>query len=112
MLVHRGSRGHSFVYELLWQGEGATGDPFLMGLIEVEKLNKAQSLTPSNEPLTPRGETFDPPLTPHCSPFDPPLTPDANAAAKEDDPNFEPSPPKNAHQAVKENAGVVPREPS
>jgi len=38
LLVHRGGRGQSYVYELLYQGEGEHGEPFLMGLIDVEKL--------------------------------------------------------------------------
>jgi DNA primase len=38
VLVHRGSRGLSFVYELLYNGEGKNGGPFLMGLIDVNQL--------------------------------------------------------------------------
>jgi hypothetical protein len=38
ILVHRGSRGLSFVYELLYNGEGKQGEPFLMGLIDVNQL--------------------------------------------------------------------------
>lgn len=38
LLVHRGGRGQSYVYELLYQGEGERGESFLMGLIDVEKL--------------------------------------------------------------------------
>jgi DNA primase len=38
VLVHRGSRGLSFVYELLYNGEGKQGEPFLMGLIDVNQL--------------------------------------------------------------------------
>jgi post-segregation antitoxin (ccd killing protein) len=38
LLIHRGGRGQSFVYELLYQGEGEGGKPFLIGLIDVEKL--------------------------------------------------------------------------
>jgi DNA primase catalytic core len=38
VLIHRGSRGLSFVYELLYNGEGKDGGPFLMGLIDVNKL--------------------------------------------------------------------------
>jgi DNA primase catalytic core len=41
VLVHRGGRGLSFVYELLYQGEGQDGGPFLMGLIDVEELKHA-----------------------------------------------------------------------
>jgi hypothetical protein len=38
VLVHRGSRGLSFVYELLYNGEGKQGGPFLMGLININQL--------------------------------------------------------------------------
>jgi DNA primase len=38
VLVHSGGRGKSIVYELLYQGEGNSGDPFLMGLIDLKKL--------------------------------------------------------------------------
>jgi hypothetical protein len=38
VLVHRGSRGQSFVYELLYNGEGKKGGPFLMGLIDINRL--------------------------------------------------------------------------
>jgi DNA primase len=38
VLVHRGSRGQSFEYELLYNGEGESGDHFMMGLLDVEQL--------------------------------------------------------------------------
>jgi hypothetical protein len=38
VLVHRGGRGQSFVYELLYDGEGQDGTPFLPGLLDVSKL--------------------------------------------------------------------------
>ena len=38
VLVHRGGRGQSFVYELLYQGEGRDGQPFVLGLVDVESL--------------------------------------------------------------------------
>jgi hypothetical protein len=41
VLVHRGGRGQSFVYELLYDGAGRDGKPFLMGLIEIEALKQA-----------------------------------------------------------------------
>jgi hypothetical protein len=40
LLVHRGGRGQSFVYELQYEGQGQKGETFLMGLIDVEKLRK------------------------------------------------------------------------
>jgi DNA primase catalytic core len=42
VLVHRGGRGQSFVYELLYDGQGKDGKPFLPGLIDVEQLRQRQ----------------------------------------------------------------------
>ena len=41
VLVHRGGRGQSFVYELLYDGAGRDAQPFLMGLIDVAALKEA-----------------------------------------------------------------------
>jgi len=41
VLVHRGGRGQSFVYELLYDGAGRDGRPFLMGLIDGAALKQA-----------------------------------------------------------------------
>lgn len=38
VLVHRGGRGQSFDYELLYEGEGQQGEAFLMGLLDVDTL--------------------------------------------------------------------------
>lgn len=43
MLVHRGGRGQSFDYELLYEGEGQNGTAFLMGLLDVEPLQNKKS---------------------------------------------------------------------
>ncbi|MFZ2664043.1 MAG: toprim domain-containing protein [Patescibacteria group bacterium] len=40
VLVHRGLRGQCFVYELLYNGEGKDGKPFVLGLINLEKLKE------------------------------------------------------------------------
>ncbi len=40
LLVHRGGRGQSFVYELLYQGEGKDGSRFVLGLMDAEKLQQ------------------------------------------------------------------------
>ncbi len=44
VLVHRGSRGHSFVYELLYDGQGQTGKPFLNGLLDVKQLKNNSAM--------------------------------------------------------------------
>lgn len=41
LLVHRGARGVGYLYELLYDQEGADGAPFCMGLLEVEALPAA-----------------------------------------------------------------------
>jgi hypothetical protein len=41
LLVHRGSRGQSYVYELLYAGEALERERFLMGLLDVETLRES-----------------------------------------------------------------------
>ncbi len=38
VLVHRGGRGQSFVYALLYDGQGKEGEPFVIGLADAEAL--------------------------------------------------------------------------
>ncbi|MDD2999387.1 MAG: toprim domain-containing protein, partial [Candidatus Riflebacteria bacterium] len=38
LVAHRGSRGQTFEYELAYDGKGKDGNPFMHGLISVEKL--------------------------------------------------------------------------
>lgn len=40
LLIHRGGRGQRIVYELLYNSEGQDGQPFLMGLIDINTLKK------------------------------------------------------------------------
>jgi hypothetical protein len=44
VLAHRSGRGQSYVYELLYGGEGQDGRPFLMGLIDTAKLRRELGL--------------------------------------------------------------------
>jgi DNA primase len=41
-MVHRGCRGQTMVYELLYDGKGQDGKPFILGLIDVEELRKEE----------------------------------------------------------------------
>jgi hypothetical protein len=64
LLVHRGSNGQSYVYELLYEGQGQDGSLFLPGLIDVEALrSKAYDghLSGSEADLS---RTFHPPFRP------------------------------------------------
>jgi hypothetical protein len=47
LLVHRGARGQSFVYELLYDGDG-TLQPHLSGLIDVTTIASSRGATPPN----------------------------------------------------------------
>ena len=38
VIVHRGGRGQQFLYELVYDGQGRDGKPFLPGLLDVERL--------------------------------------------------------------------------
>ena len=50
VLPHRGSRGQSYVYELLYDGKGKDGRPFAMGLIDVEALRREKSAVKKIKP--------------------------------------------------------------
>lgn len=56
LLTHRGGRGQSYVYELLYQGEGEHGEPFLMGLIDVEKLRYDEKKSGQNDDRSGAGQ--------------------------------------------------------
>lgn len=45
VIQHRGGRGQSFEYELVYNGEGQQGEPFLAGLLDVEALAPAPATT-------------------------------------------------------------------
>ncbi len=50
LLVHRGGRGQSFVYELLYDGQGKDGQAFMMGLIDVAQLKATTKRTRGDAP--------------------------------------------------------------
>ena len=54
VLAHRGERGQCFVYELLYDGQGQDGKPFLIGLLDVESLRTATVPRPAR-PKSSRG---------------------------------------------------------
>jgi DNA primase catalytic core len=45
ILVHRGARGQSFEYELLYDGKGSSGAPFVPGLIDIGTLQDKHATT-------------------------------------------------------------------
>ena len=71
LLVHRGGRGLSIDYELLYDGDINTEEPQLMGLIDVEKLKihdyDKQKLGAKGETLPPSCSQVAPKLGSSCS---------------------------------------------
>lgn len=64
VLVHRGGRGQSFEYELLYGGEGRNAEKFVMGLIDVAKLgydvDRDREKARWDRPGTPEGPALYP----------------------------------------------------
>jgi hypothetical protein len=58
VLVHRGGRGQSFVYELLYGGEGADGKPFALGLIDPESLTGLESRAVDSRAVEPENRAY------------------------------------------------------
>jgi hypothetical protein len=61
VLVHRGGRGQSFVYELLWDGGGADGRPHLAGLVDVDTLTRPPEPAATTGNFEGRNGKFEPP---------------------------------------------------
>lgn len=53
-VVHRGKQGRRFIYEMVYQGEGREGQPFLLGLLDPAKLQ-----TPPTSPTTMYDSNFE-----------------------------------------------------
>jgi hypothetical protein len=62
VIVHQGGRGQSFVYELVYDGQGKDSTPFLPGLFDVAALAAADAapadVAPAAAPATPPSETL------------------------------------------------------
>ena len=65
VLVHRGGRGQSFVYELLYDGRGQDGKPFLMGLADVAMLKRSYDGKKEH-----RESRVEHPSSPHGAPIE------------------------------------------
>ena len=49
LIVHRGGRGQTFVYELAYQGKGDDGSPFVMNLLDAESLKTVEKRETAEE---------------------------------------------------------------
>jgi len=85
-LVHRGGRGQSFVYELLYEGQGQDGRPFVIGLVD-DALLKTGAATETS-----RGSeaSFEGASSPGRAPLEPTLSPVAIAPSPAPDAAFLP----------------------
>jgi DNA primase len=79
VLVHSGSRGKSIVYELLYQGEGEAGESFLMGLLDVKKLQYDEQKEPPAENKEPLKRNKKPSSSPQSALKEPSSCTDINA---------------------------------
>lgn len=71
VLVHRGGRGQSFVYELLYEGQGQDGRPFVIGLVDDELLRSGATTQTSRGD----GARFEGPSSPGRAPLEPTPSP-------------------------------------
>jgi len=91
LLVHRGSRGLAFVYELLWQGEGLSGHRFVLGLLDTTTISNLAGQK-DNLAGSKRGDGGEVAAG---------WRDDSTAEDKEDDLDFDQEHPRNAHQDPK-----------
>lgn len=96
LLTHRGRRGQCFVYELLYDGQGQDGKPFLIGLLDVQKLEGANA-------------QFEPSLSGQPAPIVPPTSGEPNATSPNADAALLTAPPpkRKTTRSRKENPGGV-----
>ncbi len=103
VLVHRGGRGQSFVYELLYDGQGQDGKPFVPGLIDVEKLKTPTCDSHRSGENGPRSGSGRPPVGGQPGVgrgeenYENPLNEAASPASRDDV-------PENAHQGEQKSA--------
>jgi hypothetical protein len=113
VLVHRGSRGQGFVYELLYDGQGQDGEPFVMGLVDVEALRaslRRQSggnFEGGNGDFEPPNGEFEGRSSPHRGANEPRVRGGENAGDRRDDEDLHAAqrePRENAHLDERESA--------
>jgi hypothetical protein len=109
LLVHRGTRGQSYVYELLYDGSGYDGKSFLMGLIDVNQLAVSESSRPLERSSRPLKGQFTPPFRPQNAPLSRGSRPSTNSVSTNNGNGFSDSTSKslkNAYMGAGEVNGV------
>jgi hypothetical protein len=114
VLVHRGSRGQGFVYELLYDGQGQDGEPFVMGLVDVEALRASLrcesggNFEGGNGHFEPPNGEFEGRSSPHRGAIEPRVRGGENTDDRRDDedlPAAKRDSSKNAHLDGHESGG-------
>jgi DNA primase catalytic core len=113
VLSHRGRRGQSFVYELLYDGQGHDGKPFVIGLLDVESLrtatSPAQKLEGSGDQFEGANGKFEPSLSGQRAVMVSPNSPEANGVltnGHKASGRVEPPIPPTSQPAKKNKRGV------
>jgi hypothetical protein len=104
VLVHRGGPGQRFVYELLWDGQGQEGEPFLAGLLDVECL-EASGTTRNCEGSNGDCEGA---VSPGRAPLEATLSIDENGATSRDDGASSETARQGAESTSRERANAAP----
>ena len=102
VLTHRGKRGQSFVYELLYDGQGKDGRSFVIGLLDVATLADDPKKSGANEDKSPPGRAEVGPLSAGGRGDESTTSPNANAAL----PAAKPPPRKTTRSRKEELARV------
>jgi DNA primase catalytic core len=101
LIVHRGGRGQSFVYELAYDGGGQHGGRFLPGLLDVEKLREPRAYDAdragSNGHLTGEKDRFAGSKRPQNGAGAAGSRPPEKPAAPSENHRLPPKPRKNTH---------------
>jgi hypothetical protein len=107
VLVHRGGRGQSFVYELLYDGQGQDGRPFVLGLLDVEALKQDGGAETTKKTLGGQKAGLGGGWGAHLGPIgpglDPPWDPSSGPMTGGPEATFAKVGPKTADQARTQN---------
>lgn len=107
VLVHRGGRGQSFVYEALWDGAGTDGRPHLVGLVEVATLAEAPGAVATTADHEGPDPGFEPPTRAQRGPVEGGPRPPGNGAGAGRSPSLGDRVAQNAHQGNGSGSHVV-----
>ena len=105
LLPHRGGRGQSFVYELLYDGDGMSCAPRLPGLVNAGTAGIGEINDLTQRFFHQKGQINDPSLGHLCPIFGQSTTPGNGSGSGEADKSGENS--EKVHQGVSQNYGIT-----